>query len=109
MIEAEWPLPWVRASLELAVLGCLLAAPLHGYGIAQQLEARGFGRLKGGSLYPALGHLEGAGYVEATWEQGEVGPGRKNYSITSTGRDFLAGGLAKWKTLTEALDISKEN
>lgn len=109
MNEGKWPLPWVRASLELAVLGCLLDAPLHGYGIAQQLEQRGFGRLKGGSLYPVLSHLEQAGHVETAWEQGAVGPGRKNYSITKAGRDFFAAGLTQWKTLTAALDLPKEN
>ncbi|MFC4553867.1 PadR family transcriptional regulator [Georgenia faecalis] len=109
MTEPEWPPLWVRASLDLAVLGCLLDGPLHGYGIAQRLEARGFGRLKGGSLYPALSRLEDAGHVVTTWEQGEHGPGRKDYSITDGGREYLDEGLAAWQSLTRALDPTKEH
>ncbi|MEE6296995.1 PadR family transcriptional regulator [Georgenia wangjunii] len=107
MPDPEWPLPWIRASLDLAILGCLLDAPLHGYGIAQRLEGRGFGRLKGGSLYPALSRLGDAGHVETTWEQGNSGPGRKDYSITDTGREYLVDGLTKWHGLTQALDPAK--
>lgn len=107
MPAAEWPLPWIRASLDLAVLGCLLDEPLHGYGIARDLEERGFGRLKGGSLYPALSRLEDAGHVETAWAQAESGPGRKNYAITDTGRDHLADGLTRWQGLTRVLDTRK--
>lgn len=104
MDKAQWPSPWIRASLELAVLGCLVHTPLHGYGIALQLESRGFGRPKGGSLYPVLSRLEDAGHVETAWEQGGSGPGRKNYTITDTGREYLTDGLTRWKDLTHALD-----
>lgn len=107
--EPQWPLPWIRASLDLAVLGCLLEGPLHGYGIAQRLGARGFGRLKGGSLYPALSRLEDAGHVGASWEQADAGPGRKNYAITGPGREHLTEGLTRWKSLTRALDRVQEN
>lgn len=107
MSETRWPLPWIRASLDIAVLGCVLEAPLHGYGIAQLLEERGFGRLKGGSLYPALSRLENAGYVETTWEQGDSGPGRKYYTLTNSGREYLSQALMQWKGLTRALDVTK--
>lgn len=109
MSEPEWPLPWIRASLDLAILGCLAHAPLHGYGIAQQLEGRGFGRLKGGSLYPALSRLVDAGHVETSWAQGDSGPGRKDYAITDSGREHLVAGLARWKALTRTLDVAKGN
>ncbi|WP_298255540.1 PadR family transcriptional regulator [uncultured Arthrobacter sp.] len=105
----QWPLPWIRASLDLAVLGCVLEGPLHGYGIAVQLELRGFGRPKGGSLYPVLSRLEDTGYVQARWEQADTGPGRKSYSITHSGRQYLSDGLIKWQTLTEALSSGKDN
>ncbi|MGO1385182.1 MAG: PadR family transcriptional regulator [Arachnia sp.] len=107
MSETTWPLPWIRASLDLAVLGCVLEAPLHGYGIAQHLEGRGFGRLKGGSLYPALSRLENLGYVETTWQQGDFGPGRKCYTITDIGREHFNHALTQWKGLTRALDVAK--
>src|SRR5690349_215493 len=96
-------MPWVRAALDLAVLASLTEAPLHGYGIAQSLEAAGFGLLKGGSLYPVLGRLEEAGDVEAAWVEGQGGPGRREYALTRTGRVRLARELASWHELGETL------
>lgn len=94
---------WVRASLDLAILGTLASAPLHGYALAQELQARGFGRLRGGSLYPALARLQEAGHVEAAWAQVESGPGRKDYRLTAEGRRHLSDGLAAWDDLTDTL------
>lgn len=82
----SWPPAWIRAGLDLAVLGSLTGGPLHGYGIAQALAGRGFGVLKGGSLYPVLNRLEEAGDVTASWVEGHSGPGRKEYALTDAGR-----------------------
>lgn len=100
---AEWPTPWVRAALDLAVLASLTAGPLHGYAIAQSLAAHGFGRLKGGSLYPVLNRLEEAGDVEATWVEGHGGPGRREYAMTDAGRDRLDRGLDAWLALGQRM------
>lgn len=103
MTDTLWPTPWVRAALDLAVLASLTEAPLHGYGIAQSLEAHGFGLLKGGSLYPVLGRLEEAGHVAAAWVEGQGGPGRRVYELTAAGRDRLGQDLASWRELGETL------
>ncbi len=100
---AQWPAPWVRAALDLAVLASLTGGPLHGYAIAQALAAEGFGLLKGGSLYPVLGRLEEAGDVEASWVEGQGGPGRREYDLTAAGRDRLGRDLASWRDLGETL------
>ena len=75
--------------MSAAVLRCLADGPAHGYAIAQSLESLGFGRPKGGSLYPVLGKLENADLIEAHWAPSESGPGRKTYSITTKGRAEL--------------------
>lgn len=100
---AEWPTPWVRAALDVAVLASLTEGPLHGYAIGQTLAAHGFGLLKGGSLYPVLGRLEEAGSVEAAWVEGSGGPGRREYHLTSAGRDRLDRELASWRDLGATL------
>ena len=100
---SEWPTPWVRASLDLAVLASLTDGALHGYAIAQALAAHGFGLLKGGSLYPVLNRLEEAGDVGATWVEGHGGPGRREYELTNAGRDRLVSDLASWRALGETL------
>ncbi|UAL31133.1 PadR family transcriptional regulator [Nocardioides rotundus] len=100
---AEWPAPWIRAALDLAVLASLTDGPLHGYAIAQSLAAHGFGRLRGGSLYPVLNRLEEAGDVEAAWVEGHGGPGRREYALTGAGRERLDRELASWHALGERL------
>ena len=99
----RWPTPWVRAALDLAVLASLTEGRLHGYAIAQSLAAQGFGLLKGGSLYPVLGRLEEAGHVEATWVEGQGGPGRREYELTTGGRDRLETELVSWHELADTL------
>lgn len=100
---ASWPTPWVRAALELAVLASLTEGRLHGYAIAQALAEHGFGLLKGGSLYPVLNRLEGAGDVQAAWVEGQGGPGRREYELTATGRDRLDRELGSWRELADTL------
>ena len=98
-----WPAAWVRAALEPAILGALTAGPLHGYGIAQTLAARGFGTLRGGSLYPVLARLEEAGHVSTRWVEGQGGPGRKDYALTDAGRAEYADAVASFRALGAAL------
>lgn len=100
---SRWPTPWVRAALDLAVLASLTDGRLHGYAIAQSVAAHGFGLLKGGSLYPVLGRLEEAGHVEATWVEGQGGPGRREYELTASGRDRLQAELVSWQELADTL------
>lgn len=101
--EPRWPAPWVRASLPTAVLASLEDGGLHGYAIAQRLAAHGFGRPRGGSLYPLLSALEADGEVTASWDQGESGPGRRSYTLTDRGAERLARERAAWAALADAL------
>lgn len=105
---SRWPAPWVRAALELAILGSLREGPLHGYALAQSLQARGFGRLRGGSLYPVLARLEQDGHVRAAWVEGDGGPGRKDYTLTPDGRAHLGRQLTAWGDLTDELRADGE-
>lgn len=101
--ESQWPMPWIRACLDLAILGALAGEPLHGYAIAERMAEVGMGRLKGGSLYPVLAKLEQAGFIEATWLPGESGPGRKAYRLTSSGKEEHIRLQASWRALGDAL------
>ena len=94
--------------LELAVLGLLNEAPVHGYELRKQLGLRlgGFRLFSYGSLYPALRRLLRAGLItedqpaesEATgWPR----RGRRVYQITAEGKERLAellteGGPQSW-------------
>ena len=61
----------------------------------------GLGTVKGGTLYPLLGRLESTGHVQARWEPGDGGPGRKVYSLTPAGRDHLEHQARRWARFTD--------
>ena len=62
--------------IELAILGLLDEAPLHGYEIRRRLRAQLglIANVSFGSLYPALARLEKAGDVEAIESEGTPEP-----------------------------------
>ena len=108
MTDADplWPTPWVRAAMGTALLAVLNEEPLHGYAIAERLAERGLGRPKGGSLYPLLNSLEQQGAVEASWSQGDSGPGRRTYRLTGAGRERLSREREDWHRLVATLEPS---
>lgn len=105
----RWATSWVRAAMPTAILAALEAQDEHGYGIAQSLATMGFGRPKGGSLYPLLNRLEDEGIITATWADGPTGPGRRVYSLTVSGYQRLHAERQDWQRLTRALGIDSED
>jgi DNA-binding PadR family transcriptional regulator len=84
--------------LELAILGLLQEAPVHGYELRKQLGLRlgGFRLFSYGSLYPALRRLTRAGLIVDDPDQPAPEPGawsrrsRRVYRITAEGKERLA-------------------
>jgi len=91
------------AALELAVLGLLHDAPMHGYELRKQLIALlGWGRvLSYGTLYPCLKALTKSGYIIADPPTAPpVDPaeprGRRNrivYRLTAEGKEHFAAAI----------------
>ncbi len=88
------------AALEVAVLGLLHDAPMHGYELRKQVNALlGWGRvLSYGTLYPCLKALGKSGYIVAD-ETGDL-PARSRrarivYRLTAEGKEFFAQALAE--------------
>ncbi|MER6388573.1 PadR family transcriptional regulator [Streptomyces sp. NPDC059382] len=103
MADAEPMTGWLRGVLPLALAGVLAEGERHGYALVQELAARGFGTVRGGALYPVLGRLEADGAVEARWEPGEGGPGRKVYRLTDAGWSRLRQETAGWEKFSGAM------
>ncbi len=87
--------------LELAILGLLHEAPVHGYELRKQLGLRlgGFRLFSYGSLYPALRRLTRAGLiVEEPEPEPESGAwsrrGKRVYRITAEGKERFAEMLS---------------
>ncbi|WP_189039904.1 PadR family transcriptional regulator [Streptomyces daqingensis] len=100
----EEPAAWLRGVIELAAVAVLAEGDNHGYAVAQRLAEAGFARVKGGVLYPVLARLESDGVLCSTWTAGESGPGRKVYSLTPAGTDWLAAQSARWGRFAERMD-----
>ena len=94
--------------LELAVLGLLLEAPMHGYELRKQLIAK-LGAFRAaisyGSLYPTLRRLQEHGFITETTPDAASGAadipvmtsrrGRVVYAITAEGKERFAELLAQ--------------
>ncbi|MFE5126000.1 PadR family transcriptional regulator [Streptomyces sp. NPDC056669] len=95
---------WLRGMLPLLLVALLAQGDQHGYALVQQLAAQGFGTVRGGALYPVLGRLENDGLVEARWQAGEGGPGRKVYRLTDAGWARLREERMGWEHFSGSVD-----
>ena len=96
----------LQGSLPLLVLKLLARrGPLHGYGIATQVETMSEEtlRVEEGSLYPALHRLEEATWIKARWTTTETGRRARVYEITVSGRKQLDVEEQRWKSITAAV------
>ena len=91
--------------LELAVLGLLQEAPMHGYELRKELATK-LGTIRAaisyGTLYPTLKRLQTAGWITSadTGAESEAPPltsrrGRVVYKITAEGKERFADLLAQ--------------
>jgi|GEM_PF-331567 len=83
------------------ILSVLADGPLHGYGLAKEIERRSGGFFTGswGSLYPALQRLEQEGLIEGDWEpyppQGKRR--RRVYRLTPQGKAAARQAAGRWR------------
>lgn len=92
-------------TLDLMILRCLTAGPLHGYGILQRIEQKSGNLLniEQGSLYPALHRLEHGGVIVSEWGISETNRRAKFYSLTAEGKKRLRAETREWNLFAEAM------
>ena len=89
------------------ILSVLADGPLHGYGLAKEIERRSGGFFTGswGSLYPALQRLEQESLIEGVWEphppQGRRR--RRVYKLTAAGRSAAKQTAGRWRQFAERI------
>ena len=89
----------------VVVLETLSRGPMYGYELSQAVQQRSGDILSlgKGTLYPLLYNLEAKKLVKGRWETSDAGRKRRYYSITSKGKEQLAGQKQQLKELTEGL------
>jgi PadR family transcriptional regulator, regulatory protein PadR len=102
-VEAEREL--LKGNTPTLVLAVLKDAPLHGYGIAREIERRSGNalRCKEGTLYPTLHALERDGLIVGQWSQEHGGRERKVYEITPAGLAALERRRRTWTEFATAI------
>ena len=96
----------LKGNTPTLVLAVLKDGPLHGYGIAREIERRSGNvlRFREGTLYPALHALERDGWIAGRWETPGGGPARKVYAITEAGLAELARRTRSWAEFARAVN-----
>ena len=94
---------------DVYILFTILEGPLHGYRIAQQIEALTGGsvRLEAGNLHRTVQKLIRGGLVEVSDERppsDEDDPRRRYYAITEDGERELAREAVRLRSLVGALE-----
>jgi PadR family transcriptional regulator, regulatory protein PadR len=92
----------VAASTEPLILTLLSNGESYGYELIQEVK-----RLSGekiewtdGMLYPVLHRMEGKGWIQSSWREGESGRRRKYYSIRKDGTKALKEQREQWVTVS---------
>ncbi|MFA6512283.1 MAG: PadR family transcriptional regulator [Patescibacteria group bacterium] len=86
----------LKGALEGCVLEIIGRGRTYGYEITGQLRTHGFTDMVEGTVYAILVRLEKNNFVRIEKEPSEMGPPRKFYTLTKTGREELRRFWARW-------------
>jgi len=95
----------LKGTLDMLILKTLSVQSMHGYAIAQQIEAlsREVLSVEQGSLYPALERLQKQGWVTSKWGQSPTGRRARYYTITAAGRRQLGEEIVSFDRVLAAI------
>ncbi len=95
----------IGGTLDMLVLRTLRTGPMHGFGIALDIEARSGDKLlvEQGSLYPALYRLEKRRWIASDWGRSDTNRRARYYRLTAAGRRQLTAEASRWTALVDAV------
>ncbi len=94
----------MKGILEGCVLGVIAKGETYGYEILARLSAAGFDELGEGTLYPVLTRLNQRGYIGCRKAKSPLGPIRKYYTITLSGKRYLEAFKENYRHVTGSAD-----
>jgi len=97
-----------RGTLQYCVLALLARDQHYAFDLVRAL-----GRVDGmvtseGTIYPLLSRLRRDGLVESEWRESAVGPPRRYYRLTHSGREALEAFTREWRPFRAAVDYFVE-
>lgn len=94
----------MKGILEGCILKVIDKSETYGYEIVVQLQRYGFTDVKEGTLYPLLLRLEKKGLIMATFKPSPLGPRRKYYTLTETGKVYIADFYQVWDEVRQTVE-----
>ena len=103
--KAPPPGDMLPGTLDMLILKSVNRGEMHGYAIAQFIQAasRDVLKVEEGALYPALHRLEVRGLLRAEWGTSENNRRAKYYTLTARGRRELEEEAAYWDRVAAAV------
>jgi len=94
----------LKGVLEGCVLQIIASNETYGYEILQELKKSGFQDITEGTIYPMLLRLEKKDIIAADVRSSGIGPQRKYYRLTQTGKAYLEAFRDTWSQMKEIVD-----
>ena len=97
----------IKGTLDLIILKVLSLESMHGWGIAQRIEAMSGEVLavQQGSLYASLHRLTREGWISSAWRDTEHGRRARFYALTAAGRRQLDAEIGHWQRLSRGVSL----
>lgn len=106
--DQSWETQIRKGVAELAVLAMLARESTYGSDLVDRLAEHPTFAMAPGTVYPLLNRLKAAGLLATRWRESPVGPPRKFYYITGSGRRALANRRQAWRALVTELNTIVE-
>lgn len=94
----------MRGTLEGCIVKIISEEETYGYEIVSRLRAYGFEDVGEGSTYPILVRLEKKKIISSLYKASPLGPKRKYYFLTDTGKNFLREFEIIWNDVKNSVD-----
>lgn len=92
-----------KGVLEYCILLVIAGGPAYASDILNALKASNLLVVEG-TIYPLLSRLKRAEYLDYTWVESTLGPPRKYYRLTDSGRDALRQMTEQWTAFTTSVN-----
>jgi PadR family transcriptional regulator, regulatory protein PadR len=92
-----------KGVLELCILSLLGSKELYPADLVEQMNQAAL-PIPEGTLYSLLTRLKNSGHLVYRWEESLEGPPRKYFSLSESGKDYLAAMQSNWLQLVKSVE-----